>query len=108
MELATTCRVCGVTLPAPGATCPACGAAPGEDPPPAVRLLRNGEIRLLRRLGRGGMGRLYLASSAGQPYVVKELLLPESRSERATLEAMFEEEARLLARLGNDFAAIPR
>ncbi|HUS17481.1 MAG TPA: serine/threonine-protein kinase [Chloroflexia bacterium] len=74
------------------------------------KLLRNGEIRLLHRLGRGGMGSLYLAEDTtnGARRVVKELRTPANRKARVTFEAMFDSEAKLMERLSREHAAIPR
>ncbi|HMA33671.1 MAG TPA: serine/threonine-protein kinase [Chloroflexia bacterium] len=104
------CPCCAHALPAPLPECPVCGCAIPTQANDSGRLLRNGELRLIERLGGGGMGSLYLAEDTlnGQQRVVKELRSPVSRKTRNTFETMFDQEARLLARLSKEHAAIPR
>ncbi|HNS50923.1 MAG TPA: serine/threonine-protein kinase [Anaerolineae bacterium] len=79
--------------------------APGQE-------MRGGAYRILRRLGAGGMGALYLAADTGafdRTCVVKELLDyydPTNAEEARRAEARFETEARLLAQLSHP--GIPR
>jgi serine/threonine-protein kinase len=93
------------------AECPICGCPLGQRTDEVEgRLLRNGEFRLLRKLGGGGMGSLYLgsATATGGLRVVKELRTPTNRKVRGTFETMFDQEARLLARLSQEHTAVPR
>ena len=74
--------------------------------------MRGGAYRILRRLGAGGMGALYLAADTGafdRTCVVKELLDyydPTDAEEARRAQARFETEARLLAQLSHP--GIPR
>jgi len=74
--------------------------------------MRGGAYRILRRLGAGGMGALYLAADTGafdRTCVVKELLDyydPTDADEARRAQARFEAEARLLAQLSHP--GIPR
>jgi serine/threonine protein kinase len=74
--------------------------------------MRGGAYRILRRLGAGGMGALYLAADTGafdRTCVVKELLDyydPTDAEEALRAQARFETEARLLAQLSHP--GIPR
>jgi serine/threonine protein kinase len=56
------------------------------------------------------MASLYLAeaTATGGMRVVKQLLSPNNRRARATFEALFNEEARMLQRLNRENAAVPR
>jgi serine/threonine protein kinase len=106
----TQCPRCGHVLSQPAPACPVCGCLLGPLPPVEGKLLRNGDFRVIRRLDRGGMASLYLAeaTSTGGLRAVKELRSPPNRKARATAEAMFHEEARLLSRLSREHPAIPR
>ena len=74
--------------------------------------MRGGAYRILRRLGAGGMGALYLAADTGafdRPCIVKELLDyydPTDADEARRAQTRFETEARLLAQLSHP--GIPR
>ncbi len=104
------CPCCHTPVRPLETTCAACGCSLGVDDDAVGRLLRNGALQIQRRLGRGGMGSLYLAeyTSSGEPCVVKELRLPTNRAVWSTLELMFQEEAQLLARLSTEHLAVPR
>ncbi len=95
------CERCGHSLVAAHWT----SLSPGQE-------MRGGAYRILRRLGAGGMGALYLAADTGafdRTCVVKELLDyydPTDAEEARRAEARFETEARLLAQLSHP--GIPR
>ena len=66
------CAECGAALEAPGTACPSCGVdsaatrlEPRSRPPEARGPERLGEFRILRLLGRGGMGAVYEAEQEG-------------------------------------------
>ncbi len=110
MESVWICPACDTLLEPAVAVCPICGHALPSASAVAGTLLRNGEFRLVRRLDRGGMATLYLATVAatGEPRVVKELRPAADRQARATLEQMFREEAALLADLNRRDLAVPQ
>lgn len=109
-DTATICPACAHIIVQPTAECPVCGFVLAPQPPADGKQLRNGEILLLHRLGKGGMGSLYLAEDTtnGQRRVVKELRSPANRKARAQFETMFQQEAKLMERLSKEHAAIPR
>ncbi len=110
MDVATYCPCCGHDLTELSAACPTCGCPAAARGAPDGRLLRNDELRLLQRLGDGGTANLYLAKSitGGPICVVKEFRPPTEWQARSLFEAMFHDEARLLARLHKEHPAIPR
>jgi tRNA A-37 threonylcarbamoyl transferase component Bud32 len=73
---------------------------PDQDPdaPPVERL---GGLRLVRRIGAGGMGAVYLAAdeTLGRPAAVKIMLPRPGATDAAAREDRFRREARALAKL---------
>jgi hypothetical protein len=94
----TVCLACGLLLPSapPAAPQPEAGAIP------AGQRLAGDRFTVLRPLGRGGMGALYLASDHSafeRPVVIKALLSPGAPAEAQEARERFLAEARVLARL---------
>ncbi len=88
------CETCGANLPAHGSVCPDCAtrkvAVPQDFP----------EIpgyRVLRRLGEGGMGEVFLGEDVELGRRVAVKLISKRVASDATLTARFLREARLLA-----------
>jgi serine/threonine-protein kinase len=97
---AETCPNCGRTIAAPDAAfCPACGGSLR-----AAELLDGGRYRLLKPLGAGGMGQVYLADDTRlrTPRAIKLLAVPPTlpEEERAQLRARLIQEARAAQALG--------
>ncbi len=102
------CQKCGAAL-SPGARfCPTCGAPvnPADARRPARlssgQTMNNGQYRVQRALGKGGMGAIYLAENTqafDRLCVIKEMLAYFEPGEEAKAQARFEEEARTLANL---------
>jgi serine/threonine protein kinase len=55
--------------------------------------------RVLGLLGRGGMAAVYRVMDGERELALKQLKLPDSTRQRASIEALFEQEFRTLAQL---------
>ena len=99
------CPSCGLDNSANARYCARCGAmlrlADGE----ALKrgqLVNAGQFRVLRRLGGGGMGSIYLAQNTqafDRPCVIKEMSVYYEADEEHEAQERFEREARTLAAL---------
>ncbi|MBE2253302.1 MAG: serine/threonine protein kinase, partial [Myxococcus sp.] len=78
--------------------CPSCGRLLVADDPNVGRVVQ-GKWRLVRRLGQGGMGTVYLAleTSVGREVALK--FLHRHLAEREEYRTRFEQEARIMARV---------
>jgi serine/threonine-protein kinase len=99
------CPSCGRDLPASFAVCPhdasPLGVAPNREDA-LIGTVLGGTYRLVRVLGKGGMGRLYEAEHTrlGRRFAVK--VLHEAHAEKREAVARFEREAEALARISSD------
>ena len=98
------CSTCGKKVSSEGLHCPRDGTWLTEDPndkgtSPLVGSLLAGRYRVLRRLGEGGMGEVFLThhESIEKPVALK-VLKPEF-SERADVVARFQQEAKSASRV---------
>ncbi|UCC73257.1 MAG: protein kinase [Gemmatimonadota bacterium] len=111
-----TCPDCGTLLSQDSLCCPRCGKpAPGEqeddllassasDPTGLLDRLRTataGEFKIVRELGRGGMGRVYLAHELALERRVALKVLPPALSEHAEIVQRFQREARTAGKLNH-------
>ncbi len=99
------CRTCGEEYPSDYLVCPRDATPLGLDreaEDPLLGVVLAGTYRIVRSLGRGGMGRLYEAQHArlDRRFAIKVLHEAQSRSRDATLR--FEREARVLSRIRSD------
>lgn len=99
------CATCGHEFPSEFVVCPRDATPLGlaklhEDP--LIGVVLAGTYRLVRVLGKGGMGRLYEAEHArlGRRFAVK--VLHESHADKADAVRRFEREAEALARIRSD------
>lgn len=100
------CPQCG-TANAPGARfCARCGAAlPAPDATSTLRpgqTMNQGQFRVTRQLGHGGMGAIYLAENThafDRLCVIKEMIAYYEPGDEAKARERFEREARTLASL---------
>jgi serine/threonine protein kinase len=99
------CTTCGHEFPSEFVVCPRDATPLGlakvhEDP--LIGAVLAGTYRLVRVLGKGGMGRLYEAEHArlGRRFAVK--VLHESHADKADAARRFEREAQALARIRSD------
>jgi serine/threonine protein kinase len=98
----TICLSCGLLL---ASAAPATAAPPAPPRPGTIGVgtsLAGGRFTVVRPLGRGGMGALYLAtdhSAFERPVVIKTLLDPGDPAEAHEARERFIGEARMLARL---------
>lgn len=73
---------------------------PGVDDDPVLERGRIGPYRIVREIGRGGMGRVYLAEQTGDGYVRRVAIKRLDRREASSVsERRFAEEVRILAGL---------
>ncbi|HEY8431889.1 MAG TPA: serine/threonine-protein kinase, partial [Sandaracinaceae bacterium] len=99
------CRTCGEEYPSDYVVCPRDATPLGLDrdaEDPLLGVVLAGTYRIVRGLGRGGMGRLYEAQHTrlDRRFAIKVLHEAQSRSRDATLR--FEREARVLSRIRSD------
>jgi serine/threonine-protein kinase len=99
------CRTCGEEYPSDYLVCPRDATPLGMDrdvEDPLLGTVLGGTYRVVRNLGRGGMGRLYEAQHArlDRRFAIKVLHEAQSRSRDATLR--FEREARVLSCIRSD------
>ncbi len=99
------CRTCGEEYPSDYLVCPRDATPLGLDreaEDPLLGVVLAGTYRIVRSLGRGGMGRLYEAQHTrlDRRFAIKVLHEAQSRSRDATLR--FEREARVLSRIRSD------
>ncbi|MCE1247342.1 MAG: protein kinase [Firmicutes bacterium] len=107
---ATFCVICGAQL----SHADAFRATPLDEIRPQKKeedlgSLRDGRYKILKKLGEGGMGRIYLTRDAKMDYlvVIKELLpIFVTQAERDYVEKRFTEEAKILFRL--DYRGLPK
>ncbi|MCZ7684828.1 MAG: serine/threonine protein kinase [Sandaracinaceae bacterium] len=99
------CRTCGEEYLSDYLVCPRDATPLGLDreaEDPLLGVVLAGTYRIVRSLGRGGMGRLYEAQHTrlDRRFAIKVLHEAQSRSRDATLR--FEREARVLSRIRSD------
>jgi serine/threonine-protein kinase len=99
------CQTCGEEYPSDYLVCPRDASPLGLDPEaedPLLGTVLAGTYRIVRHLGRGGMGRLYEAQHArlDRRFAVK--VLHEGHSRNRDASARFEREARVLSRIRSD------
>ncbi len=111
-----TCSHCYTTLPDRIDVCPRCGASTrtelvddllassASDPTGLLDRLRSattGEFKIIRELGRGGMGRVFLAHEAALERRVALKVLPPEFAENADVVQRFQREARMAGKLSH-------
>jgi len=99
------CRTCGEEYPSDYVVCPRDSTPLGLDreaEDPLLGLVLAGTYRIVRTLGRGGMGRLYEAQHTrlDRRFAVK--VLHETHSQSKDAVRRFEREARALSRIRSD------
>ncbi|MGD8869555.1 MAG: serine/threonine-protein kinase, partial [Gemmatimonadales bacterium] len=110
------CSHCGAPLPEAGLFCATCGApaftadpdellaSSASDPTGLLDRLRavtEGEFVIIRELGRGGMGRVYLAHEIALERRVALKVLPPELTEHAEIVQRFQREARTAGKLAH-------
>ena len=110
-----TCPQCDTQLPEDSLFCPRCGApnsgdfdellaSSASDPTgllDRVRAATAGEFTIIRELGRGGMGRVYLAHEIALERRVAMKVLPPELAEHREIVERFEREARMAGKLSH-------
>jgi serine/threonine protein kinase len=107
-----TCSLCETQLAEDSLFCPRCGAPTGgedellassaSDPTgllDRVREVTDGEFTIIRELGRGGMGRVYLAQEIALERRVAMKVLPPTLAEQREVVERFQREARTAGKL---------
>ena len=108
-----TCSLCDTQLPEDSLFCPRCGtptsggqdellASSASDPTgllDRVREATQAEFTIVRELGRGGMGRVYLAQEIALERRVAMKLLPPALAEQSGIVERFQREARTAGKL---------
>jgi len=108
-DRATFCVICGAQLAGGESVFVAPSKEKEEAPGQAAQTLRDDRYVILKVLGEGGMGRVYLAKDTKMDYVIviKEMLpYFMSPAEKEYIEKRFKEEAKLLFRL--DYHGLPK
>jgi serine/threonine protein kinase len=108
------CSLCETQLAEDSLFCPRCGAPTGggdellassaSDPTgllDQVRKVTEGEFTIVRELGRGGMGRVYLAQEIALERRVAMKVLPPSLAEQRDVVERFQREARTAGKLSH-------
>jgi len=99
------CPNCGLDNSTGARYCTRCGAelmAPAHDSLQPGQTMDGGQYRITRRLGKGGMGAIYLAENTqafNRTCVIKEMLAYYQPGEEHKAQQRFEQEARTLAAL---------
>ncbi|HJL14147.1 MAG TPA: serine/threonine-protein kinase [Sandaracinaceae bacterium LLY-WYZ-13_1] len=99
------CRTCGEEYPSDYVVCPRDSTPLGLDrdaEDPLLGVVLAGTYRVVRNLGRGGMGRLYEAQHTrlDRRFAIK--VLHDAQSRNADARRRFEREARVLSRIQSD------
>ncbi len=112
----TTCSQCETELPGDSLFCPRCGAPAADagvdellasaasDPTgllDRVRAATAGEFTIIRELGRGGMGRVYLAHEIALERRVAVKVLPPAFADHTAIVQRFQREARTAGKLNH-------
>ena len=101
-----TCRSCNTALPENASFCPNCAAPAAADSAPTDPLLSaleratGSQYEIMRLLGRGGMGAVYLARDSDLDRLVAIKVLPPGSGEHDNTER-FRREARTVAKLNH-------
>lgn len=99
------CQTCGEEYPSSYVVCPLDASPLGLDADaedPLLGAVLAGTYRIVRHLGRGGMGRLYEAEHARLDRCFAVKVLHEGHSRNRDTAARFEREARALSRIRSD------